>query len=172
MKKNEFTSTLRSRLGGLPASDIDKTIDYYSEIIDDKVEDGIDEEKAIEELGSIDDIVNNTIAETPLPRIVKEKLSRKHELQNWEILLIVLTSPIWFPFVLSLLGVLISIYATIFGIVIAILATLLGLMVAGISIFISGIIVSFTIHPLNGWFFIGVSLILIGLGILSIYVLI
>ena len=49
MKKTEFLAQLRGRLGQLPPQDIEKTLEYYSEMIDDKIEDGkCDIHKALE----------------------------------------------------------------------------------------------------------------------------
>ena len=38
MKKTEFLAQLRSRLGQLPPRDVDATLEYYSEMIDDYIE--------------------------------------------------------------------------------------------------------------------------------------
>ena len=41
MKKNEFIEALRAKLIALNAQDIERSLDYYSEIIDDCMEDGM-----------------------------------------------------------------------------------------------------------------------------------
>ena len=80
------------------------------------------------------------------------------------IIIALLTSPIWFPVFLSILGV-------VFGLVCAVLGILLGFGVAGIALIVSGIAVFFygliqLSVPLIGILFVGVSLILFGLGML------
>ena len=47
MTKNEFLSSLRSKLQGLPPADIDERIGFYSEMIDDRMDEGKSEEEAI-----------------------------------------------------------------------------------------------------------------------------
>ena len=47
MTKSEFLSALENRLSGLPKDDVQKSIDYYSEIIDDRMEEGLTEEEAV-----------------------------------------------------------------------------------------------------------------------------
>ena len=47
MLKEEFLSKLEKRLLGIPKEDLERTLDYYNEIISDKVEDGMSEEEAI-----------------------------------------------------------------------------------------------------------------------------
>ena len=80
------------------------------------------------------------------------------------IIIALLTSPIWFPVFLSILGI-------VFGLVCAVLGILLGFGVAGIALIASGIAVFFygliqLSVPLIGILFVGVSLILFGLGML------
>ena len=43
MNKSEFLWELRKKLSGLPDEDILRSLDYYGEIIDDCVENGLDE---------------------------------------------------------------------------------------------------------------------------------
>ena len=40
MTKKEFLSSLRSKLQGLPPSDIDERIGFYCEMIDDRMDEG------------------------------------------------------------------------------------------------------------------------------------
>ena len=47
MDKIAFLEILQKKLSCLPQSDIDKTVDYYSEMIDDRMEDGTSEEEAV-----------------------------------------------------------------------------------------------------------------------------
>lgn len=50
MNKNDFNAELRKELNGLPDSDIQRSIDFYTEMIEDKIEDGMTEENAVSEL--------------------------------------------------------------------------------------------------------------------------
>lgn len=47
MDKRTFLNSLREQLYGLSQSDIDKSLEYYSEMIDDRMEDGVSEEEAV-----------------------------------------------------------------------------------------------------------------------------
>ena len=48
MSKSEFLTALRARLGGLPQGDVAERLDFYSELIDDRMEEGLSEEAAVE----------------------------------------------------------------------------------------------------------------------------
>ena len=57
LTKAEFLSELKNRLSSLPDQDVNDRLDFYSEIIDDRIEDGESEEEAVRSLGNMDDIV-------------------------------------------------------------------------------------------------------------------
>ena len=64
MNRNQFIDILARKLSSLPEQEIKQTIDYYYEIISDKINDGMSEDQAIESLGSIDEIVAATLSDT------------------------------------------------------------------------------------------------------------
>ncbi|MCR5350232.1 MAG: DUF1700 domain-containing protein [Acholeplasmatales bacterium] len=100
MEKEEFIKELRIRLKGLPKDDLEERVSFYSEIIDDKVEEGKTEDEAIKELGGIDGVVRQIASETNLVSIVKTKMKPKRSLTALEIVLLILAFPIWFPIVI------------------------------------------------------------------------
>lgn len=97
MRKQEFLDALKSGLTGLPQEDIGERLTFYGEMIDDRMEEGLTEEEAIAAIGPVENVVNEIVAETPLTKIVKEKIKPKRQLRAWEIILIVLGFPLWFP---------------------------------------------------------------------------
>lgn len=54
MNKEQFLTQVKQRISALPQTDIEKSLDYYSEIIDDYIEDGLSQEQAIEQIGTVD----------------------------------------------------------------------------------------------------------------------
>ena len=109
MKKSEFLNQLRSSLRGLPESDIDERVSFYSEMIDDRVEEGLSEEEAIEDIGGIDKVLEQISVETPISRLVKERIKPKRRLTGFEIVLIIIGFPLWFP-LLMVFGVLLLVF--------------------------------------------------------------
>ena len=103
MKKQEFLDELRNRLQGLPQNDLDDRISFYGEMIDDRMDEGKSEEEAVADIGTVDDIVNEIVKDTPLVKLVKEKIKPKRKLKAWEIVLLILGFPLWFPLVLTAL---------------------------------------------------------------------
>ena len=81
MTKQEFLSKLRSGLVGLPQNEVEERLEFYSEMIDDRMEEGISEEEAISDIGNVDEIISRIISEIPLTKIVKEKITPNKNLR-------------------------------------------------------------------------------------------
>lgn len=133
MNKAEFLAALRERLSGLPEEDFNKSIDYYTEMIDDRVEDGMSEEEAVACLGSMDEIITQILSEVSLPKLVKEKVKPKRALAVWEIILIIISAPIWFPIVLSVVTTILSAYLSIWMMVLSLYLLDLSIAISGIA---------------------------------------
>lgn len=97
MKKDEFLAELRLKLSGLPQEDADNRVEFYGEMIADKMDEGKSEEEAIQEIGSVDEVVRQIASETPLFNLVKERTKPKKGIKGWQIALIASTFPIWLP---------------------------------------------------------------------------
>ena len=135
MTKNEFLSILKKRLSNLPYEDVEKSLEYYEEIIEDRIEDGDSEEEAVKGLGSIEEIENEIISNMPLSKIVVQKIKPKRKMSAIEIVLLILGSPIWLALLISLFAVFISAYAVIFSIVVVIYSLTISLIVmAGVGV--------------------------------------
>ena len=115
VKRNEFLSMLEQELRGLPEEDIKQTLDYYSEMIDDRVEDGDDEEAVIDGLGNVSEICRKIWSEASLTKVAHARLKRSRSLKVWEIVLIVLGSPVWLPVLAAIGVVILSAYVVIWS---------------------------------------------------------
>ena len=100
MKKEEFLTELRNNLQGLPKEDVESRVSFYSEMIDDRIDEGKTEEEVIAELGGIDKVVNDIADDTSLVKLVKDSAKPKKKLSAWVIVLIILGSPLWIPLLL------------------------------------------------------------------------
>lgn len=169
MIKEEFLSELRNSLSVLPKEDIEERIAFYSEIIDDKIEEGLLEEAAIKEIGSIEEIVSEIIEDIPLSKLVKEKIKAKRSLSALEILIIVLGIPVWFPVLLAAGAVVLALYVSIWSVIIslwAVFASFIGCAIGGI---VSGIVVAFTNHILTGVAMFSLGIFCAGLSIFAFF---
>ena len=159
--KQEFLSELRNSLSVLPEEDIEERMAFYGEIIDDKIEEGLSEEKAIKEIGSVEEI--------PLSKLVKEKIKPKRSLTALEILLIILGIPVWFPLLSAIGAVILALYVSIWALLIslwAVFASIIGCSIGGI---VSGIVIAFTGHTLTGVAMFSLGVFCAGLSIFAFF---
>ncbi|MFR0733898.1 MAG: DUF1700 domain-containing protein [Oscillospiraceae bacterium] len=68
MTKHEFLKQLKAELAGLPGAERRRQLDYYAELLDDMVEDGMDPEMAVERLGPVSEIANAIFRDNPQAR--------------------------------------------------------------------------------------------------------
>lgn len=118
MNRQEFLTKIRDGLAGLSQEDINKSVDYYCEMIDDRMEEGLTEDEAIEALGSADVIVSSILIDTPLPKLVKAKVTPSRALRVWEIILIILGFPLWGSLLLAGVCIVFAVYMVIFSAVV------------------------------------------------------
>lgn len=141
MTKKDFLELLRVKLKNLPKDDIEERVNFYSEMIDDRIEDGYSEEDAIKEIGNVDDISREIISKTPLKTLIKEKtdvIKKKYDTKD--ILLLVLGFPLWFPLLVSVFVVILSLYISIWAVLISLYASALALAAGFIGGLILGIV--------------------------------
>lgn len=168
MNKNEFLKKLAEELHGIPKSDIDKTLDYYSEIIDDAVEEGEDERTVIERLGSVGEIAEKIIDDMPLARLVKENIKRR----KWDkamIVLIIVGSPIWFSLLISALSVIASVYLSLWAMIIALWSVFAALAVSG-PVCLVGAATLIAVKPLKAMYMLGTAFMCMGIAVFMFYI--
>lgn len=170
MIKNEFLTELRAALAGLPAEDVEKSLEYYSEMIDDRIEDGLSEEEAVADLGSIEDIRAQIVKDTPITKIIKEKIKPKRTLSGLEITLLIVGFPIWFPLLASVAATLFCIWVSLWAVVISFYAVEAAFMASAVGGIIAAVVMLTVGNSLSGLFLLGCSLACVGLGILWIFV--
>lgn len=166
MNKTEFLFCLEKRLDALPANEIAVTQGFYSEMIDDRMEDGMREEDAVAAIGDIDTIVQDTLLELPLPVLMKAKIQPKTGLKLWEIVLIVLGFPLWFPLVAAFFVVILSVYVSVWAVIISLYASVAAFVISGLVGIVSLI---FAQSFPAGLFMFGVSLASLGIGVLAFF---
>ena len=135
MRKKEFLEKLRTSLWAMPEADKQRSVDYYAEMIDDRMEDGLSEEEAVAAIGDLDEIVKQILNESPRPRapVKKETTQQKRGLETWMIVLLVLGSPLWIPLVASVAGTVISVYVSLWSVVIALYAVTFALFISALG---------------------------------------
>ncbi|MEE1219843.1 MAG: DUF1700 domain-containing protein [Ruminococcus sp.] len=169
MNKQEFLTQLRKGLSGLPQNDIDERIVFYSEMIDDRIEEGLFEEEAVAQVGSVDEIVAQIIAETPFTKITKERIKPKRQLKTWEIVLLALGSPIWFSLAIAAISVVFSLYVSLWSVVISFWAVFVSLAACSVGGLVASAILAILGKGLAGVAMFSAGLICGGLSIFTFF---
>lgn len=166
MDKKEFLSALEARLAGLPEADRQSSLDFYAEMLDDLTEGGMTEAEAVTSLGSVDAIAQEILMDTPLPKLIKAKMKPKRRMRAWEIVLIAVGSPVWFPILIALFAVALSLYITLWAVVISLYAADLAFAVSAPAGIITAIALFVSGKPAAALLFLGAGLVLAGLTVL------
>ncbi len=122
MDKIDFLYELGQRLSGLPEDDIQRSLDYYSEMIDDCTEDGMTEEEAVARLGSVEETAQKIISEIPLTKLIRQRVKPRRTMRAWEIVLLILGAPLWLSLLAAAFAVILSVYAVLCAVVITLYA--------------------------------------------------
>lgn len=137
MKKTEFLAALQKKLSGLPKEDAEERLAFYGEMIDDRMDDGLTEEEAVSGIGSVDQVFSQIMADIPLTKLVKEKAKPKRSLKAWEIVLLVLGSPLWISLLIAALAVVFALFVCVFAAIVSLYAGVVALaagVVAGLAL--------------------------------------
>lgn len=139
MTKQEFLTALREALTGLPPSDVEERADFYAEMIDDRMEEGISEKEAVAAIGSVEEIVLQIVDEYPIAKLVKQRIQPKRRLSAWEIVLLALGSPIWLSLLIALFAILLSLYAVVWSVIVAFWSVFAALFGSGLGTLVGGV---------------------------------
>ncbi len=165
MNKQTFLDGLRSALAQLPADEIDKTLSYFGEIIDDRMEEGMSEEEAVASMESIDVLAARIINDAPVMGKAVRKAKKSGISSAVWIVLAVIGFPVWFPLLMAIFAVIISMFVVLIALIISLMAVVIGLGVGGIVTIIGGLF-SGILSGYGVLFVVGTGFLLAGIAIL------
>ena len=189
MTKREFLNKLGEKLYDLPKDDVSERIDFYSEMIDDKIEEGLAEEEAVLSVGAADDIAEQIRDEISSSRFsdnhnekqakvcsddhsdgsIKKKSKNKRKMKTWEIVLLAAGSPLWLVLIISAAAVIFSLYAVIWSVVVSLWAIFASFVGCSVGFLAGGIILVVLGNITTGLVLIGGSIACAGLSIFAFF---
>lgn len=167
MTKREFLEELLYEFRQYPREDIYGFLDYYTEQIDDRVEEGMTEEEAVASLGSVQTIASQIKAELSRSsgRNTNTYERKRGKLPAWAILLLVLGSPIWLSLLIAAGAVLFSVLIVIWSVVIAFWALEFAFGIGSLVCILAGIVMLTKGSFVSAAIYFGGTLLLAGLAI-------
>lgn len=169
MKKGEFLYALKRKLSSLPKQEALERVNFYGEMIDDRIEEGCEEEAAVAAIGTVDEICAQIIGDIPLISIAKERIKPKRRLKSWEILLLALGSPIWLSLMISVAAVIISLYAVLWSLLISVWAVFISLIACVPVCAVCCVLFTVGGNALSGIFTVGVGAFCAGLAVILFF---
>ncbi len=145
MTKEEFLLELTHKLSPLPWEEIEDRWIFYSEMIDDRMDEGLSEDEAVAALGDVEEVAAQILADVPLSTVMKQTIKPKRRMKAWEIVLLILGFPVWCPVLLAVAAVALALYVCLWAVVvclwtvpISLAACALGGMFAAVVFITSG----------------------------------
>lgn len=167
MGKQEFLTALSKGLSGLPRNDRAERLAFYSDLIDDQIEEGLSEEEAVAAMAPVEQIVAQVLAEYPAAEATDKAANPKRQLGTGEIILLVLGAPIWLSLAIAVFAVILSLYVCLWSVIISLWAVFgafagcsLGGILAGVLLIPGGSTTSGLTMLAAGILFTGLSIFL------------
>ena len=166
MNKTQFCSLLGNKLKPyLSPKEIYKTLNFFEEMIDDRIDEGLSEEEAVSQLGDINIIVDQILDEHNIGK-KQTKLVWRFIPRELGFINIVLLFPAW-----------ITIFSLVASLFIVILSIIFSIVLSIITIFIGGILLIlkspfYLIYERNISYFLdtlGFGFVNTGIGLIGIY---
>lgn len=156
MTKQEFLSSLRLRLKDLPKDELEERLTFYIEMIDDRTEEGLSEDEAISEIGSIDEIVEQINADI-VPRVQSKKGASKRAT-----ILLAVSSPLWVALLIAAFAIVFSVFVSIWAVVASIWALFASFAVSAPASLVLGFGYAFGGNVLTGVAMLGIGAVFAG----------
>ena len=164
MTKIQFLLSLNEKLSSLPKKELEERLTFYTEMIEDRMEEGLTEEEAVAAVGSVEEIAAQIKDEIPPKEPPAQQ--KKRAMTGWEITLLVLGFPLWFPLLVTAFSVVISLFATLWSLIVslwAVFGAVAGCAIGGIA---AGAIFAISTNPTAGVALLGAGITCAGISIL------
>ena len=181
--KEKYLSAIRQGLSDLPMNEVKERISFYSEMIDDRVEDGLTVDEAIREIGPVTSVVRQVIAELggkeQGEKKEKEKAPRTKRGAGY-IALVISSSVIWLPLLIvgaaalasvyvSLWSIVVSLWVAAWSVVVSLWAAFVSLIGASLYAVAAGVATLVMDKDIYGALLIGAAIVMAGLSILIFF---
>ncbi len=169
MTRLEFLEQLNSGISSLPQNEVNERLMFYSEMIDDLIEEGLSEEEAVSKIGPVDEIISQITSELPISEVIKKKIAPTRRLRAWEIVLLILGSPLWISLLIAAFAVALSLYASIWAVIISLWACFASLIGCTLGALVGCIVFICNGNSLSGVAMLGIALACAGFSILLFF---
>ena len=146
----------------MPQGETDERLNFYSEMIDDRMEEGLTEEEAVAAVGTVEEIAGDVP-----PADSGKKTVRR--LAVWEIVLLILGAPLWLSLGLAAAAVVLAVYASLWAVVVSLWAVFVSLGASAAGLILFGGVFAIGRNGLAGVAAMAAGLVLAGLTIFAFF---
>ena len=165
MTKLMLLLSLHGKLSNLPNEEVEERLKFYSEMIEDRMEEGLSEEEAVAAVGTVDEIVAQIEADLSVVEPTNKNGKTKRRLKVWEIVLLVIGSPIWVSLGIAAAAVILSLYISLWSVIISLWAVFASMIACGIGGIVAGVGLSLEGNVTAGIAMIGAAIACVGFSI-------
>ena len=158
MCKEEFLARLEARLSSLPRADREERLNFYSEMIDDRMEEGLSEAEAVAAVDTAEEFT----ADLSVPK-------QKRGWKVWAVVLLVLGAPLWLSLLIAAAAVAVSVFISVWAVVISLWAVFGALAGSALGVLAGGAMLACCGHGLTGTAMAGLGLVCAGLSIFAFF---
>ena len=169
MTKLEFILALNEKLSAYPKAEVQQRLSFYSEMIEDRMEDGLSEEEAVAAVGDVARIAAEIAAELIPEEAPKPPKPAPKEWKTWVIVLLIVGSPVWVSLAVGAGAAVLSLYASVWAVIISLWAVFGALAACAIGCLVGGIGFAFGGYIFPGLAVVAAALVCAGLSILAFF---
>ena len=169
MTKLEFILALNEKLSAYPKAEVQQRLSFYSEMIEDRMEDGLSEEEAVAAVGDVAHIAAEIAAELTPEEAPKPPKPAPREWKTWVIVLLIVGSPVWVSLAVGAGAAVLSLYASVWAVIISLWAVFGALVACGVCGIACGIGFAFGGYIFPGLAVVAAALVCAGLSILAFF---
>jgi uncharacterized membrane protein len=169
MTKLEFILALNEKLSAYPKAEVQQRLSFYSEMIEDRMEDGLSEEEAVAAVGDVERIAAEIAAELTPEEAPKPPKPAPREWKTWAIVLLIVGSPVWVSLAVGAGAAVLSLYASVWAVIISLWAVFGALAACGVCGILCGIGFAFGGYIFPGLAVVAAALVCAGLSILAFF---
>lgn len=169
MTKSEFLGQLEAGLSSIPRGERDERIGFYSEMIDDRLEEGLTEQEAVCAIGGVGEVIARELAEARAVKEEKNEISAKRAKRGWTVAALAAGFPLWISLLAVAFALLVTVYATVWSVTVSCWAVGVSLGACAIAGTLGGIPLCFTHGVWVGLAILGVGLLAAGIGGFTLY---
>ena len=117
----------------------------------------------------MDELAKQILADIPLQKLVRERIKPQRRMGAWEIVLLVLGFPLWFPLLVVALVLVLCAYVVIWALVICLWAVFVSFIAGAVCGVAGGVIDFFRGYRREGVMIIGAGLLFAGLSVFMFF---